>query len=178
MTPNRQLITVNGHTPQVDPQAWVAPTACLIGDVVLGPSASIWYGVVARADQDRIAIGAHSNIQDNTVLHTDTGLQLQVGERVVVGHSAVLHGCQIEDEVIVGMGAIVLNGARIGSGSIIGAGALVAGGTEIPPHSLVLGSPGRVRREITAAELAHIRHNADHYVNLAGLHRDAVITPD
>ncbi len=178
MTSDCQLITVNGHTPQVDPTAWVAPTARLIGDVTLGPSASIWYGVVARADQDRIVIGANSNVQDNSVLHTDPGLHLIVGERVVVGHGAVLHGCQIEDEVIVGMGAIVLNGARIGSGSIIGAGALVAGGSEIPPHSLVLGSPGRVRREITAAELAHIRHNADHYVNLASLHRDALVMPD
>lgn len=165
------LIEVDGHSPQVDPDAWVAPTATLIGQVRLHPRASVWYGVVARADQDRITIGAGSNVQDNSVLHTDPGLHLELGRDVVVGHAAVLHGCRIEDEVIVGMGAVVLNGAVVGTGSIIGAAALVPGGVRIPPRSLVLGSPATVRREVTEQELDHIRQNAAHYVTLAAAHR-------
>lgn len=169
------LIDVNGHAPQVDPSAWIAPTATLAGQVEIGPEASVWYGVAIRADLDRVSIGARSNVQDNSVLHTDPGLHLWLGQGVVVGHGAILHGCHIEDEVIVGMGAIVLNGARVGSGSIIGAGTLVPGGATIPPRSLVLGSPGGVKREITDDEVAHIRANATQYAELA--HRHAAATP-
>ena len=153
--------------PQVDSSAWVAPDAVLTGDVTVGPEASIWFTTVVRGDGDAIRIGARTNIQDGCVLHTDPGLQLVVGSHVSVGHRAVLHGCVIEDEVLVGMGAIVMNGARIGSGSLVAAGALVTEGTQVPPRSLVVGSPAKVRRELSAEEVELVRHNADHYVVLA-----------
>lgn len=164
------LIPFDSHHPQVDPRAWVAPTATLVGRVDVAELASIWFGVVIRADQDAISVGPRSNIQDNAVLHTDVGLHLRVGAGVVVGHAAVLHGCRIEDDVLVGMGAIVLNGARIGAGSIVGAGALVSGGMDVPPRSLVLGSPAKVRREVSRDEMTHIRNNAGSYLTLMTRH--------
>jgi carbonic anhydrase/acetyltransferase-like protein (isoleucine patch superfamily) len=164
------LITIAGSSPACDPTSWTAPGAVLAGQVTLGPGANVWYGSVVRADLDRITIGAGSNVQDGCVLHTDPGLHLEVGEGVTVGHRAVLHGCRIEDDVIVGMGAVVLNGAVVGAGSIIGAGALLTEGVVVPPRSLVLGSPGKVRRSTTDQELEHIRLSASHYVELARQH--------
>jgi carbonic anhydrase/acetyltransferase-like protein (isoleucine patch superfamily) len=164
------LITIAGSSPACDPTSWTAPDAVLAGAVTLGPDASVWYGTVVRADLDRITVGAGSNVQDGCVLHTDTGLHLEVGDNVTVGHRAVLHGCRVEDEVIVGMGAIVMNGAVIGTGSIIGAGALVPQGFVVPPRSLVLGSPGKVRRQTTDDDLVLIRLNATYYVELARQH--------
>jgi carbonic anhydrase/acetyltransferase-like protein (isoleucine patch superfamily) len=163
-------ISLGDISPLVDPTAWIAPGAVLAGDVTVGPEASVWYATVVRGDGDAIVIGARSNIQDGCVLHTDPGLRLVVGEGVSVGHRAVLHGCVIEDGVLVGMGAIVMNGARIGAGSIVAAGALVTEGVQVPPRSLVVGAPAKVRRELTEDEVQHIRHNADHYVAAARQH--------
>ncbi|MDX6267685.1 MAG: hypothetical protein QOD70_2425 [Frankiales bacterium] len=163
-------ISVGGSSPEVDPTAWVAPDAVLAGAVTIGPEASVWYATVIRGDGDAIRVGARSNIQDGCVLHTDPGLQLVVGEGVSVGHRAVLHGCVVEDDVLIGMGAIVMNGAHIGTGSVLAAGALVTEGTKVPPRSLVVGAPAKVRREVSADELEMVRYNATHYVALARTH--------
>jgi carbonic anhydrase/acetyltransferase-like protein (isoleucine patch superfamily) len=163
-------ITVGGSSPEVDPTAWIAPGAVLAGAVSIGPEASVWYATVVRADGDAIRIGARSNLQDGCVLHTDPGLQLLVGEGVSVGHRAVLHGCVVEDDVLVGMGSIVMNRARIGTGSLVAAGALVTEGTQVPPRSLVVGAPAKVRRELSDDELEMVRYNATHYVALARTH--------
>lgn len=163
-------ISVGGSSPEVDPTAWVAPDAVLAGAVTIGPEASVWYATVIRGDGDTIRVGARSNIQDGCVLHTDPGLQLVVGEGVSVGHRAVLHGCVVEDDVLIGMGAIVMNGAHIGTGSLVAAGALVTEGTKVPPRSLVVGAPAKVRREVSDDELEMVRYNATHYVALARTH--------
>lgn len=157
--------------PLIDPTSWVAPNATVVGDVTLGPDSSVWYSAVLRGDGDRITVGAGSNLQDGVVLHTDPGFHLEVGAGVSVGHNAVLHGCRVEDGVLVGMGAIVMNGAVIGAGSMVAAGALVPAGVVIPPRSLVVGAPGKVRRETTEEEVAGIELNATFYVQLAATHR-------
>ncbi|HWH29590.1 MAG TPA: gamma carbonic anhydrase family protein [Mycobacteriales bacterium] len=139
-----QLITVNGHTPRVDPTAFVAPGAVVAGDVRLGARSSVWFGCVLRSEVESVTIGEQTNVQDLTVVHTDPGSPVVLGDRVSVGHRAVLHGCTIEDDVLVGMGAVVLNGARIGRGALIGAGAVVTQGTEVPSGAMALGVPARV----------------------------------
>ncbi|MFE9428561.1 gamma carbonic anhydrase family protein [Kitasatospora sp. NPDC006697] len=161
---------VGGRRPEVDASAFVAPGAVVVGAVRLGARASVWYQAVLRGDAEGIVIGADSNVQDNCTVHADPGFPCRVGERVTVGHNAVLHGCVIEDDVLVGMGARVLNGARIGAGSLIAAGAVVPQGTEIPPGSLVAGVPGRVRRPLEPAEREAIRANAQGYLLLAEAH--------
>ena len=138
--------------PRLHPTAFVVPGATVVGDVTLGEGSSVWYGAVLRGDINRIVIGAHSNIQDCAVLHLADAYPVIVGELVTIGHRAVVHACAIADEVLVGMGAIILDGAEIGARSIIGAGALVTGGTRIPPGSLVLGSPGKVARQLSLDE--------------------------
>src|SRR6478672_553279 len=153
--------------PKVADDAWVAPGVILIGDLTIGSGASVWYGTVVRADQEKIIIGEQTNIQDGTVMHSDPGLPLVVGDRVSVGHGAILHGCLIGDDVLVGMGATILNGARVGHGSLIAAGALVLEGAEIPPRSLVAGVPGKVRRPTTDDEFASIVTNGRKYVALS-----------
>jgi carbonic anhydrase/acetyltransferase-like protein (isoleucine patch superfamily) len=152
------------RSPQVPDSAFVAGTADLIGDVTLGENASIWYQCVVRGDINRIVIGANSNVQDGTVIHVADRFGTVVGEWVTVGHRALLHACTIEDEVLVGMGAIVMDGAVIGRRSIVGAGAVVTGGTVIPPGSLVLGAPGKVTRPLTETEQETIRVWAERYV--------------
>ncbi len=152
-------------------RSFIAGTAMVLGDVVLAPDVSIWFGAVIRADRDRITIGQMSNVQDNAVIHTSTGHPVAIGSEVSVGHGAILHGCTIGDRVLVGMGAIVMNGAVIGEESILGAGTLVTEGTNVPPRSVVLGVPGRVVRETTEDERAHIRQNARGYLELAGKYR-------
>lgn len=156
-----------GSLPEVDPTAWVADDATLAGAATVGPEASVWYACVVRADGDAISVGARSNVQDGCVLHADPGLPLSIGTGVSVGHRAVLHGCTIEDDVLVGMGAVVLNGATVGAGSLVAAGTVILEGAVIPPGSLVAGVPGKVRRETTEEERAGIRENADGYVALA-----------
>jgi carbonic anhydrase/acetyltransferase-like protein (isoleucine patch superfamily) len=161
--PDALLIDYDGVTPHLAPDAWVAPGVTLVGRVRLHAGASVWFGSVLRADGDVIDIGAGSNIQDGCVLHTDPGFPISMGSDVSIGHRAVLHGCTVADEVLIGMGATVLNGARVGTHSIVAAGTVVLEGTEIPPGSLVAGVPGKVRREISEAEVEKIRDNARHY---------------
>jgi carbonic anhydrase/acetyltransferase-like protein (isoleucine patch superfamily) len=168
------LIALRDRTPRIHESAWVAPNATVIGDAALGEDSSVWFSAVIRADGEAITVGPGSNVQDGCVLHADRGIPLRLGAGVTVGHNAVLHGCLIDDDVLVGMGAIVLNGARVGSGSIIGAGAMVPEGSQVPPNSMVLGLPGRVRRQTTEAERAQIRANARFYVERAGEYRTAI----
>jgi carbonic anhydrase/acetyltransferase-like protein (isoleucine patch superfamily) len=171
--PEPLIVTVAGHTPQLHPESWVAPNASVIGYVTLAARASIWYGVTLRAEFEPIEVGEGSNIQDSVTIHVDPGFPAKIGAGVSVGHNAVLHGCTIEDGSLVGMGAIVLNGAVVGAGSLIGAGAVVPQGMVIPPGSLVAGVPGKVRRELSADEVAMNGYNAQVYEQLLDLHRGA-----
>lgn len=156
-----------GHTPALSPTARVAENAVLVGMVALEEEASVWYGAVLRGDEGSIRVGAGSNIQDNAVLHCDRGSPLDIGRDVTVGHSAVVHGCTVEDGCLIGMGAILLNGCRIGAGSLVGAGALVTQGKEIPPGSLVMGSPAKVVRPVTEEERAGLAAAAEGYRHAA-----------
>ncbi|MEU5365093.1 gamma carbonic anhydrase family protein [Streptomyces sp. NPDC005925] len=164
---------IGGREPKVDPEAFVAPTASVVGDVTLHAGASVWYGAVLRGDVERISVGANSNVQDNCTLHADPGFPVTVGERVSVGHNAVVHGATVEDGCLIGMGATVLNGAVIGAGSLVAAQALVPQGMRVPAGSLVAGVPARVKRELTAEEREGITLNGDMYAGLARAHRDA-----
>lgn len=164
------LLPFNGHTPAIDASAWVAPNATLVGRVTLAADSSVFYGAVLRADSESISIGAGSNLQDNVVVHCDHGKPTVIGERVSVGHSAVLHGCTVEDDCLIGMSATVLNGAVIGAGSLVAAGAVVLEGAVIPPRSLVAGVPAKVRRELTDDELAGVVANAALYLELSRTH--------
>lgn len=168
------LITFRGKTPQADPSVFLAPTASLIGDVVMEAESSAFYGVSVRGDSSSIRVGAGTNLQDNVVLHADPGFPTTVGQRVSVGHSAVVHGCTIEDDCLIGMSATVMNGAVVGAGSLVAAGAVVLEGTLIPPRSLVAGVPAKVRRQLTDEEYDGVRNNAAHYVETAAAHREAV----
>ncbi len=161
-----------GIVPTVAPSAYVDPSAQVIGDVVIGERSSIWPNAVLRGDVNYIRIGEESNVQDNSVIHVDDGgFPLNMGNRVTVGHSVVLHGCTIEDDALIGIGAIVLNGAKIGKGSVIAAGAVIAEGMEVPPYSMVMGVPGKIRREMTEQERERFRLNAQHYVELCEEYR-------
>jgi carbonic anhydrase/acetyltransferase-like protein (isoleucine patch superfamily) len=150
-----------------DEQPWIADSARVMGDVHLGPGSSVWFGAVIRADQASISVGARSNVQDNAVLHADPGYPLQVGSDVSIGHSAVCHGCTIEDGVLIGMGSVVMNGAVVGSGSTVAAGAVVPAGMKVPAGSLVAGVPAKVVRELSPEAVAGNRENALTYVALA-----------
>ncbi|MBF4764384.1 gamma carbonic anhydrase family protein [Nocardioides islandensis] len=161
------MIAFSGQHPVLGEHTWVAPGVVLVGDVRLHEESSIWFRAVLRGDNDRIEIGAQSNIQDGCVLHVDRGYPIRVERRVSVGHRAILHGCTVEDDALIGMGAIVMNGARIGAGSIVGAGAVVSAGTDVPPRSLVLGVPGRIKGSVTDEQLDGTRANARDYVALA-----------
>lgn len=147
--------------------AYISPSAFLSGDIVLAEGSSVWHHATLRADDGSIRIGRGSNIQDNAVLHMDPGGEVELGEYVTVGHGAIVHGCRVGDNTLIGMGAILMNHARIGSNCIIGAGALVTQGMEIPDNSLVVGSPGRIKRAVTQEEILVSRHNAEHYVEKA-----------
>lgn len=165
-------IDVNHQPEKVDPSAWVARNATLTGSVNVGSEATIWFGAVIRGDVEPIEIGSRSNIQDLCCLHSDPGFPCRVGEGVVVGHRAILHGAIIENECLIGMGAIVLNGAVIGEHSIVGAGALVPEGRVIPPGSLVVGVPGKVVRQVSEEEIEHIRNGAARYVEAGKRYRN------
>lgn len=166
-------IEYNGKAPQAAAAAFVAPTAVLAGDVTLEEGSSVWYGAVLRADTGRIRVGKDSNVQDNAVLHTGPDLDVVIGNRVSIGHSAVVHGCTVGDDCLIGMHATVLNGAVLGQGSLIAAGALVTENTVIPPHSLVMGVPGKVRGTVTPEKAAELIHNVREYCDLAGAHARA-----
>ncbi|OEJ97256.1 gamma carbonic anhydrase family protein [Streptomyces thermolilacinus] len=173
MTERPLISAVGGKRPEVAEDAFAAPTSVVVGEVTMGPGSSVWYHAVLRADCGPIVLGADSNIQDNCTVHVDPGFPVTVGERVSVGHNAVLHGCTVEDDVLVGMGATVLNGAHIGAGSLIAAQALVPQGMRVPPGSLVAGVPAKVKRRLTDEEREGIKVNAAMYRDLAREHREA-----
>jgi len=161
-----------GVVPQVAASAYIDPSAQVIGAAVIGDRASVWPNATIRADVNTITIGEESNIQDNSCIHADEGpFAVVLGKRVTVGHSVVLHGCVIEDETLIGIGAVVLNGARIGKGSVIAAGTVVPEGMQIPPGSMVMGVPAKIRREVTPEEQERFRVNADHYVEACRIYR-------
>lgn len=166
-------IPLAGHTPTVADTAWVAPTATVIGDVTIGDRTGVFYSAVVRGDTTTITVGQGSNLQDGVVLHADPDFPCTVGSGVSIGHAAVVHGCTIEDDCLIGMGAVVLNGAVVGRGSMVAAGAVVLEGARIPPGSLVAGVPGKVRRELSPEEQAGVRENARHYTELTAAHRAA-----
>jgi carbonic anhydrase/acetyltransferase-like protein (isoleucine patch superfamily) len=168
-----RLISLGDRVPHVDPSAWVADTATVAGDVTVGAGTGVFYSAVLRGDVESVAVGAGSNIQDGAVLHADPGFPARIGDGVSVGHGAVLHGCTVEDGCLIGMNATVLNGAVVGAGSLVAANALVPEGTMIPPRSLVAGVPGKVRRELTDAEVERNRANATVYRQLTETHRAA-----
>lgn len=173
MTQQALIMGIGGKDPQVDPEAFTAPMSVVIGDVTLHAGASVWYGAVLRADFGPIVIGADSNIQDNCTLHVDPGFPITVGERVSVGHNAVVHGATVEDDCLIGMGATVLNGAVIGAGSLVAAQALVPQGMQVPPGSLVAGVPAKVKRPLTEEERQGLTLNGTFYVDLAKTHKEA-----
>lgn len=164
------ILDLAGSVPTVAGTAWVAPNAAVVGSVEMGEESSVWYSAVVRADGDFIRIGARSNVQDGAILHADPGFPVTVGEGVTVGHRAVLQGCTMDDEVLVGMGAMILNGASVGRASIVAAGAVLLAGTEVPPGSLVVGAPARIARSTSEGDLQAIRTNAASYVALTELH--------
>ncbi|TFB47407.1 gamma carbonic anhydrase family protein [Cryobacterium tagatosivorans] len=173
--PSARIIALpNIPAPSVADSAFVASGAILVGRVTLLDRASVWYNSVLRAEAEPITIGEGSNLQDNVSCHVDGGYPLTVGRNVSVGHGAVLHGCTIEDDVLVGMASTVMNGAVIGAGSLVAAGAVVLEGTVVPPGSLVAGVPGKVRRLLTDEEIAGNRHNAEVYLAHSALHRSAI----
>lgn len=165
------LYEFDGKAPVLpeDGSAWVAPSADIIGDVHLGEGASVWFGAVIRADNTRISIGARSNIQEQSVLHSDEGIPCTVGEGVTVGHHVMLHGCTIGDNSLIGMGATILNRAIIPENCIVGAGALVTEGKTFEPGSLIVGVPAKAIRQLDEAALAGLRLSADHYEGKAGM---------
>lgn len=163
--------SLGNRQPRIDHSAYVADGAQVIGDVVLESGASVWFNAVLRGDTERISIGPGSNIQDGAIVHADPGFPCSVGANVVTGHGAILHGCQIGDDCLIGMGAIILNGARIGTGSIVAAGALVPEGKEYPPRSLIMGVPAKVVRETTERDLEQIASGARHYQERARIYR-------
>jgi carbonic anhydrase/acetyltransferase-like protein (isoleucine patch superfamily) len=161
------LYTLDGVEPQLEEGAWVADSAQVIGDVVLAENANIWFGVVLRGDNDPIRIGRNSNVQDLSMLHTDIGHPLTIGENVTIGHQVMLHGCTIGDNSLIGIQAVVLNDARIGRNCIVGAGSVVTEGKEFPDNSLIIGSPAKVVRTLDEASAARLRQTAEHYVDNA-----------
>ena len=157
------IYTLEGKTPKIADGVFVAPGASVIGNVEIAEQASVWFGVVIRGDNDLMRIGEGSNIQDNCVLHSDPGFPLTIGRNCTIGHSAIVHGCTIGDGTLIGMGATVLNGAKIGLNCLIGAGALVTENTSIPDNSLVVGSPARVKRELSKEQIEGLNQSAIHY---------------
>ena len=166
---------IDDHSPDVAPSAWVAPNATVVGRVRLGAQASVWFGAVLRADNEPITIGARSNVQEGAVLHTDPGFPLFVGEGVTIGHQAMLHGCTIGDETLIGIQAVVLNGAKIGKHCIVGAGALVTEGKTFPDGSLIVGAPAKVLRPLSPEQLASLPRTAQGYVDRAERFRTALV---
>jgi carbonic anhydrase/acetyltransferase-like protein (isoleucine patch superfamily) len=172
MNPNLPAEDFLGRSPSIDATAFVSPLAYVAGDVHLGSHASVWPFCSLRADLAPIRVGANSNIQDGAIVHVDNDLPAVIGEWVTVGHKAIIHACTIQDDVLVGMGAVILDGASVGHHSIIGANATVTGGAIIPPGSLVLGSPAKIKRTLTTDEQASIRAWAERYVKLSRRHMD------
>jgi carbonic anhydrase/acetyltransferase-like protein (isoleucine patch superfamily) len=161
------LYELDGVAPQLGPDAWVADSAQVIGDVVLGAQVGIWFGAVLRGDTERLVVGEGSNIQDLSLVHTDAGFPVHIGARVTVGHQVTLHGCRVGDGSLIGMQSVVLNGAQIGRNCLVGAGSLVTEGKVFPDGVLIMGSPARVVRELTPAQLEGLQRSAAHYMTNA-----------
>ena len=168
------IYELDGMAPQLAGSSWVADSAQVMGNVVLGEDASVWFGTVIRGDTETITIGAGSNVQDASVLHADIGQPLVIGERVTVGHQVMLHGCTIGDESLIGIGAVVLNGARIGKHCLVGARALVTEGKEFPDGSMIIGSPAKVVRQLTPEQIEGLRQSAQHYIDNARRYRSGL----
>ncbi len=168
------LYTLDARRPQLGEDCWVADNASVIGSVSLGRRASVWFNSVLRGDIDDIRVGDDSNIQDGSVLHTDAGIALRIGEGCTIGHMVMLHGCEIGDNTLIGIRSVVLNRARIGANSIVGAGALVTEGKEFPDGVLILGAPAKVVRELSAAEIRAVAGMAQHYVANAARYRSGL----
>ncbi|HWK19141.1 MAG TPA: gamma carbonic anhydrase family protein [Microbacteriaceae bacterium] len=166
------IVDFDGKTPSIDPSAWIAPNATLIGDVTVGPGASVWYGAVLRGDMDRIVLGAGSNLQDNVVVHTDWGVPSIIGENVGVGHAAIIHGTTIGDGCLIGMGAKLLNHSVVGAGAFVAAGALVLEGQHIEAGHVAMGVPAKDRGAMEQAMAERVRTNAFNYQELAARYRD------
>ncbi len=156
---------------KIDPSAFIHPTAVILGDVTLGKHASVWPTAVLRGDSDVICVGDESNVQDGTIIHADQGIPTRIGNRVAIGHRAIVHGASIDDDVLIAMGAVLLNGVKVGSGSIIGAGAVLPEGKRIPENSLVIGVPGRIVRQTTNEERMRIQRTVQAYLELSEQHR-------
>lgn len=172
------LLSVAGKAPSIHPDSFIASGARVVGDVTLSEGSSVWYNAVVRGDSSSIVLGRGSNLQDNVSVHVDADSPVVIGENVSVGHNAVVHGCTIGDETLIGMGAVVLSGAVIGSGVLVAGGALVLGGTVVPDGVLVAGVPAKVRRELSDDEKASIRRNAEIYRSHLANHAQAVpVTP-
>jgi carbonic anhydrase/acetyltransferase-like protein (isoleucine patch superfamily) len=171
------LYAFKGRSPRVHPTAFVAPTAVLIGDVTLHEHSSVWFGTVLRGDMDRIEIGARSNVQDNTTIHTDEHEPTIVGDDVTIGHNALVHSSVIENNVLIGQASVLVGGCVVGTGTIIGAGAVVREKMIVPPHSLVVGIPARVVREARPEDERWTVKAAEHYVELSGWYRDNIVRP-
>lgn len=167
------IIPFRGATPIIDSTAWIAPSATLIGNVIVGAGASIWFGAVLRGDMDRIELGDGSNLQDNVVVHTHTGMPALIGENVGVGHQAIIHGARIGSGALVGMGAKLLNGSVVGDGALIAAGALVLEGQEVPPGHLAAGLPAKLRGPLSEESAERVRRNASRYQVLAREYAEA-----
>lgn len=163
---------LKGILPKMHDNTFIADTAMIIGDVNIGEGTSIWYGAVLRGDIENITIGKYSNIQDNATVHTETNIPTKVGDYTVIGHNAIVHGCTVGDNCLIGMGAIVMNKAVIGDNCIIGAGTVITGGKQIPSNSLVIGAPGKVIRQVTDEEIEAVRKNAIRYSQLYKKHLD------
>lgn len=168
------ILALLGNSPRIHPESWVAPHAAVLGNVTLAEKASVWYSATVRAEFEPIVIGAGSNIQDSVTIHTDPGFPVSIGQRVTVGHNAILHGCTVEDDCLIGIGAIVGNGATIGEKSLVAPGAVVPQGMTVPPRSMVAGIPAKVRRELSDDEIAANTINGQAYEYLLGVHRDAL----
>jgi carbonic anhydrase/acetyltransferase-like protein (isoleucine patch superfamily) len=151
------------HAPEIDPSAYVAETANVIGQVTLAANATVWFGVTLRGDNERITIGENSNVQDGAMMHTDMGYPLTLGKNVSIGHQAMLHGCTVGDGSLIGIQAVILNGAKIGKGCLVGAGALITEGKEFPDHTLIVGMPAKAIRTLTQDDLDRLQANADGY---------------
>ncbi|MFC9357505.1 gamma carbonic anhydrase family protein [Rhodococcus sp. NPDC057014] len=164
------ILAIDSAIPEIGEKTWIAPSAVVIGAATIGCEVGIWYNAVIRADTTSITIGDRTNIQDGCVVHADPGSPAHIGSGVSVGHNATLHGCTVGDNVLIGMGATVLNGAQIGPDSLVAAGALVPERMAVPPRSLVAGVPAKVRRELTDAEVDHIRSNAEGYLTARQTH--------
>ncbi len=179
MTVQERLDQHLSRSPVVDPTAWVAANATVVGDVTLGPGSSVFYGAVLRGDIARIVVGEGTNLQDNVIVHLADDLDAVIGAWCTVGHGAIIHACTIEDECLIGMGATVLDGARVGARSLVGAGSVVTPRTVIPPGSMVLGTPAKVVRALSAEEQAGLKVWAEKYVTVSAAHaaRERALKP-